>query len=262
MPQTTRPVRTRFGSRLMSREENLDSEQNSWVSATITNMPVEIEGQNFTGFFGANFDADRLRALSHAGRVEWLKFRFTLVFLTPFKKLVELDSGDCYVWLCVTNLLCGAVEALASFEFATNDPMTDFSGFVDKYFGPDWRLPLALDDFRPFRPATRPEDHLYKYFRCGLEHSLAIEWGGLRHREDGAVTPRRADGTSSYLFERTAVGNQRSLGIVPREFVDDFYTAVEKFFRAAATWKVGTRERESFNQRFDQVFLTCETPSP
>jgi hypothetical protein len=225
-------------------------------------MPIEIEGQNFTGFFGANFDADRLRALSHSGRVEWLKYRFNLILLTPFKRFVALDNNDCYVWLCVTNLLCGSIEALASFEFATNDPMTDFSSFVEKYFSPDWRQALNLDDFRPFRPAARPADHLYKYFRCGLEHSLAIEWGGLRHREDGAVTPVRGDGTSSYLFERTAVGNQRSLGIVPREFVDDFYAAVEKFFLTATTWNVGTQERESFNQRFEQVFLTCETPSP
>jgi len=61
---------------------------------------------------------------THAGRVEWLKYRFNLVLLTPFQQLVAFDNNDCYVWLCVTNLLCGAVEALASFEFATNNPMT------------------------------------------------------------------------------------------------------------------------------------------
>ena len=81
-------------------------------------MPIEIEGQTFSGFFGADFDANKLRALSYTGRVEWLRFRFNLVFLTPFTRLVALESGDCYVWLCVTNLLCGAVEALAAFEFS------------------------------------------------------------------------------------------------------------------------------------------------
>jgi hypothetical protein len=225
-------------------------------------MPVEIEGQHFTGFFGANFDADRLRALSHAGRVEWLKYRFNLVLLTPFKRFVALDNNDCYVWLCVTNLLCGAVEALASFEFATNDPMTDFSRFVEKYFRPDWRQQLNLHDLRPYRPATRSADHLYKYFRCGLEHSLAIEWGGLRHRDEGIVTRQRSDGTYSYLFERTARGNEQSLGIIPRELVDDFYAAVQKFFESAASWNMGTQEHNNFNLRFGQVFLTCETPSP
>ena len=224
-------------------------------------MPVEIEAQLFTGFFGREFDADKLRALSHAGRVEWLKFRFNLIFLVPFKELTALDSVDCYVWLCVTNLLCGAIESLASYEFA-GDTMTGFSRFVEKYFSPDWTEPLTLHDLRPYRPATRPAEHLYRYFRGGLEHSFAIEWGGLRHREDGAPLSRRRDGRRMYLFERKAVGNQNSLGIVPREFVDDFYKAIEQFFQTAASWNVGTQEHQQFNLRFEQVFLTCETPSP
>ena len=49
----------------------------------------------FTGFFGREFDANKLRALSHAGRVEWLKFRFNLIFLTPFRGLTGLDSDEC-----------------------------------------------------------------------------------------------------------------------------------------------------------------------
>ncbi len=216
-------------------------------------MPIEIEGQTFTGFFGAEFDANRLRALSHAGRVEWLRFRFNLVFLTPFTRLVGLESGDCYIWLCVTNLLCGAIEALTAFEFG-GLPMLCFSQFVEKYFIPDWKKPLKLEDLTPGRsPATTPAQHLYKYFRCGLEHSFAIEWGGLRHREGGAP---------SYLFERTAVGARTSLGIVPRELVDDFLTGVEKFFQTAAAWTPGSPEAERFSRRFEQVFLTCETPSP
>ncbi len=216
-------------------------------------MPIEIERQTFTGFFGADFDANKLRALSHVGRVEWLRFRFGLVFLTPFTKLIALESGDCYIWLCVTNLLCGAVEALAAFEFG-GLPMLRFSQFVEKYFSPDWKVALKLDDLIPAKsPATTPAHHFYKYFRCGLEHSFAIEWGGLRHRAEGAP---------SYLFERTALGAQKSLGIVPRELVADFLGAVEKFFEAAASWKPGTKEAEGFNLRFEQVFLTCEAPSP
>jgi len=163
-------------------------------------VPIKIEDQNFTGFFGPDFDANRLRALSHGGRVEWLRFRFNLIFVKPFKGLVALDSDDCYVWLCVVNLLCGAVEALAGFEFSDRDPMLRFSRFVEKYFKPDWKQPLKLYDLKSYRsPATQPAEHLYKYFRCGLEHSLAIEWGGLRHREDGAP---------SYLHERNVVGDQ------------------------------------------------------
>jgi len=56
----------------------LGSVQTRGRSDTTVAMSVEIEGQVFTGFFGANFDADRLRALTHNGRIEWLKFRFNL----------------------------------------------------------------------------------------------------------------------------------------------------------------------------------------
>jgi hypothetical protein len=106
-------------------------------SSTCAGRAIRIEGQDFTGFFGSGFDADKLRTLSHVGRVAWLRFRFSLVFMTPFNRLVALDTADCYVWLCVTNLLCGAVEALAAFEFA-GLPMLCFSQFVEKYFSPAW----------------------------------------------------------------------------------------------------------------------------
>jgi hypothetical protein len=149
--------------------------------------------------------------------------------------------------------LCGAVEALAAFEFA-GLPMDCFSQFVEKYFSRDWQIPLRLDDLTPGRsPAHTPAQHLYKYFRCGLEHSFAIEWGGLCHKETGAP---------GYLFERNAVGTRKSLGIVPRELVADFYEAMERFFQAATGWEADTQEGRRFNLRFEQVFLTCETPSP
>ena len=96
-------------------------------------MTIEIEGQSFTGFFGADFDANKLRALSYAGQVEWLRYRFSLIFLTPFQSFMALDNGNCFVWLCAMNLICGAVEALASFEFAGGG-MVPFSTFVEKYF--------------------------------------------------------------------------------------------------------------------------------
>ncbi len=147
-------------------------------------MWTEIQGMRFLGF--AAFDKDNLPKLDYAGRVKWLKHRIELVFLTPFEKFVELEN-HCYVWLCVTSLLCSAVEALADFEF-DGTGMERFSQFVEKYFGPEFRSrTLRLDDPRPGRNrAVTPAEHLYKYFRCGLAHSFCIEWGGLRHREDGA----------------------------------------------------------------------------
>jgi hypothetical protein len=160
------------------------------------------------------------------------------------------------------NLLCSAIEALASYEFGGGDSMTQFSRFVEKYFSPDWMEPLALHDLRPYRPVVKSADHLYRYFRGGIEHSFAIEWGGLRHREDGAPMRRRGNGEPSYLFERLATGNQNSLGIVPREFVADFYQAMDRFFASATRWDDADPERTHFNARFENIFLTCETPAP
>jgi hypothetical protein len=91
-------------------------------------MPTEIEGMKFTGF--ARLDMENLVKLDYPGRVKWLKYRFGLIFLTPFRKFVELDGADCYVWLCVVSLLCTAVEALADFEF-DGSGMQRFSRFVE-----------------------------------------------------------------------------------------------------------------------------------
>jgi hypothetical protein len=64
------------------------------------------------------------------------------------------------------------------------------------------------------------------------------------------------------LLNATPWINQKSLGIGPRELVDDFLGASEKFFQAASSWNPGTQEHNCFNQRLGEVFLTCETPNP
>src|ERR1700691_2734783 len=76
-----------------------------------------------------------------------------------------------------------------------------FLTFCGEILQSRWNYPLTLQALRPYRPAARPAEHLYRYFRGGIEHSFAIEWGGLRHREDGAPLSRRRDGTRMYLFE-------------------------------------------------------------
>jgi hypothetical protein len=129
-------------------------------------MPFEIQGMNFTGF--ARIDMDKLIQLDYAGRVNWLKHRFELVFLTPFRRLVALDGPDCYIWLCAVSLLCTAVEALADFEFAGRG-VQRFSAFIEKYLSSDFKSAgLHLDDPRPdkWQVAATPAQHLYKYFRC------------------------------------------------------------------------------------------------
>lgn len=198
-------------------------------------------------------DLDKLVQLDYVGRVNWLRHRFELVFLTPFRKFVALDGQDCYVWLCATSLLCTAVEALADFEF-TGSGVQKFSAFTEKYFSEDFKSAgLELDDPKPdkWQTAATPAQHLYKYFRCGLAHSFCIEWGGVLHREDGA---------ESYLFARNPVGNLKSLGIVPRELVSDFLRAVEKFFDSALSWQPGIPEAQNFTRQFEEVFLICGRP--
>jgi hypothetical protein len=46
---------------------------------------MQIQGLEFSGFPGR--DSANLRRLDYDGRVAWFKFRFELVFLTPFTRL-------------------------------------------------------------------------------------------------------------------------------------------------------------------------------
>jgi len=215
-------------------------------------MPIEIAGLEFTGFPGR--DSANLRALDYTQRVRWLRYRFELVFLTPFQELRKLECPDCYIWLCVVNLLCAAVEALSKFEFTGTD-RDCFVQFVEKYFSADFRQArLNLYDPRPQRRAgaVTPAQHLYKYFRSGLAHSFCIEWGGILHHEDGAP---------SYLFEaNTGLGAEKSLGIVPRELVIDFLNAVDVFFRGLQASNAADPIALRFTQRFEEVFLAKAGP--
>jgi hypothetical protein len=173
--------------------------------------------------------------------------------MAAFDRLVALEN-DSYVWLCAVNLLTSAIEALASFESSDRDGMTRFSRFVERYFGPDFRRQMNLDD--PFRggrpPAITPGDHLYRYFRSGLAHSFCIEWGGLLHAEEG---------THRYLFEnRLGPDDEAGLGIAPRELVADFRGAVDRYFAALQARQPAEPEYVQFNARFVSVFCNKMRP--
>lgn len=211
-------------------------------------MPIQIEGMRFTGFPG--FDAQNLRRLTYDGRVQWLDYRMNLVFLKPFSAIIKKEK-TVYVWLCVLNLMCSAIEALASFEFDGNGK-EKFRKFVQRHFKRRWKTAkLKLHDPTLGRqPVTCPADHFYKFFRCGLAHSFCIEWGGILHREDGAL---------SYLFEaRTGAPGLNSLGIVPRELADDFLNALNKFFVGLRSGGRRGPRRKIFDRRFEQVFMQKE----
>lgn len=113
---------------------------------------------------------------------------------------------------------------------------------------------LELDDPRHGRQnelARTPTDHFYKFFRSGLAHSFCIDWGGIQHREE---LPNLSPG---YLFQTTqGAGGEHGLGIVPREFVQDFENACDRILNSFETAGPGTEVREAFEQAFARVFLT------
>jgi hypothetical protein len=212
-------------------------------------MAIEIGGVLFQGMPG--LDKDNLSKLDHVGRVLWLKYRFDTFFIDPFRKFVALDGQGTYIWLCAVNLLCTAVEALASFELnlGRGNGMQEFAQFVEGHFPAFGAVPFELDEpALKGNPARRPAEHLYRYFRNGLAHGFCIEWGGLLHREDGAP---------DYLSTRNPLGTLKSLVIAPRDLIAEFEIAICDFFSKAASWPIGSSEYACFNERFESVFMIC-----
>jgi hypothetical protein len=216
---------------------------------------VVIEGMEFSGFPGR--DADLLRLLSYAGRVAWFRHRFGLVFLTPFRQLVALEAPDCYIWLCVMNLAGSAIEALANLCVPRGRDHEKMDVFLNCYFEGLRENALRLDDPRPERgvEARTAAAHFYKYFRSGLAHTFCIEWVGLQHREE---VDRPVEG---YLFATTqGPAHQHGVGVIPKDFVQDFERACGAAFDAFADAPDGDALRASFDRAFNRVFLLKNRP--
>lgn len=133
---------------------------------------MQIQGLEFSGFPGR--DAENLRRLDYRGRVEWFRFRFELVFRTPFRRLVATEGPDCYVWLCLMELLGAAISSLANLTTRHGNDHAKFTAFLRRYLPTFDNAQLQLDDLsggRPNERATTPGDHLYKFFRNGLAHT-------------------------------------------------------------------------------------------
>jgi hypothetical protein len=214
-------------------------------------MVMMIQGLVFSGFPGR--DAENLRRLDYAGRVEWFRHRFDLVFMTPFRRLVELEGPDCYVWLCIMTLCGAAIHALANLAIGRGSDPEKFSAFLNTYLPTFAHADFELNDSRAGRPnevARTPAEHFYKFFRNGLAHSFCIDWGGIQHREE---LPNIGQ---DYLFQTTqGFQGEHGLGIVPREFVQDFEGACERLLIAFATALPGDELREAFDRTFSRVFL-------
>jgi hypothetical protein len=211
-------------------------------------MPLVINNTEFSGFPGN--DSQHLQRLNYRERVQWLHYRFQLVFLEPFRTLLGAEAEGTYVWLCVTSLACTAIQALSNFEFQGSD-QDKFTRFVEEHFqtGTFSRFAERLDDPRPGRDiAQSAAEHLYKYFRNGLAHSFCIEWGGLQHREEIAIGPE-------YLFRAETGPGMFSLGVVPREFFVDFLASVDAYFHTLAGRDDAAPQTHNFNRCFERTFL-------
>jgi hypothetical protein len=212
---------------------------------------MQIQGMEFSGFPGRDFD--NLRRLDYAGRVEWLRFRFNLVFLTPFRRLLALEEPECYVWLCVMELSGAAIQALANLAIGNGSDHAKFTSFLNAYMPTFANANLQLDDPRGGRPneiASTPADHFYKFFRSGLAHTFCIDWGGIQHREE---IPNLGP---EYLFSTTqGFRGEHGLGIIPREFVVDFDDACERVLTVFSTAEPGSQIRDGFERTFERVFL-------
>jgi hypothetical protein len=210
-----------------------------------------IEGMEFSGF--PRRDLAHLQRLGYAGRVVWFRFRFELVFLTPFRRLVALDSADCYIWLCVMDLAGSAIQALARLCIGEGPGHRQVASFLDEYLPEFRRVALNLDDPRPDRngdAAISPAQHFYKFFRSGLAHTFCIDWGGLQHREE---LPGLG---ASYLFATTqGFAGEHGLGIVPREFVGAFEQGCLSALNALQNAQDGEPLRLSFERTFNRVFM-------
>lgn len=215
---------------------------------------MQIQGLNFTGFPGR--DATSLRQLDYHGRVAWFRYRFDLVFARPLQRFVALESPECYVWLCVMNLVGSAVSSLADFAERGTDP-DKFTHFVSRYMPTFAQADLLLHDPTTSggSQAVTAAEHFYRFFRNGLAHDFCIQWGGLQHREETGTHGH------NYLFEADqGVNGEHGLGIVPREFIADFTSACLTFITDLEQAVPGGATQRAFDRTFKRVYLRKTRP--
>lgn len=210
---------------------------------------IKIGRHTFTGFHGG--DWQNLVNLNYTERVIWLKFRFKKVCLRPLNTLLRAEK-DAFIWLAVFDFTCSAVSGLASFEFGTwqNGEKTsrdgdEFRSFVRAHFKKLTARGLQFD-----RPKGNHHDDpvsvLWKYFRCGISHGLAVRWGSIDY--------------NAHYIDRSGPGDRKFMVIDPKQYVKDFKAACDDFFEKAATWG-GTPKEHIFQTHFKNAFLLKGDPS-
>ena len=199
-------------------------------------MP-EIEGTDFSLFW--DVDRERLKGLSFPGRSEWLKLRVQETLLKPLDALVAVEKTT-FVWLAITELLCAGIESLGGF-YGRNRTKSDpepFCRFVHAFMSADFSKQAKNTQGKNWTYC----EHLQKYFRSGLDHGFAIEWGGIWHSGE--------DGTTGYL---RAAGDGKGIAIDPRILLDDFRQAVDKYFAQLCQEGENSTVGKDFQNRFENL---------
>jgi hypothetical protein len=201
---------------------------------------VEIQGTEFSLWW--DVDRAKLKGLSFDGRVEWLRKRIDEVLFKPLA-VMEKAEHETRVWLAVTELICGGIEAIAGFYGTGHHGPTHrrpnlFCHFVSDFMDKDFSK-TALNAKGQSQTYCR---HLQDYFRGGLDHGFSIEWGGLWH--DGE------DGTVGYLRK---AGDGNGIAVDPRMLLNDFRQAIHAYFVKLATDGANSTIGNNFQKRFTAI---------
>lgn len=193
-------------------------------------MPIKIEGTEFELFW--DVDRDRLKGLSFTGRTEWLEQRVSESLLKPLNALSAVESTTS-VSLAITELICAGIQSLASFY------RKRFCDFVRAFMDQDFSTKQAKNiDGKDWTYC----DHLRMYFRNGLDHGFAIEWGGLWLSGE--------DGTVGYL---RSARNGEGIAIDFRMLLSDFRHAVDKYFALLRREGESSTIGKNFQNRFENL---------
>jgi hypothetical protein len=206
------------------------------VAASIGELVPQIENEEFTLFW--DLDRDKLAAVSFLGRAAWLRARITMVLLVPLDAL-EKAGGSASSWLATTELVCAGIVALGQFYGGgKNGRNTPFCRFVDAFMHGDFSK-RALDHNGNARSYC---EHLQQYFRNGLDHGFAVEWGRLWMANEPDA--------SGYLRPNPSGDG---IAVCPQMLLEDFREAVDKYFARLLREGENSLMGRSFGERFENI---------
>jgi len=187
--------------------------------------------------FWVDYDRRKLGALTDGQRIEYFRRRTNLVALRPFRDLlrgIRPESRRSSTVLCLGTCVCCAIEAIGRFHAGKvkEDGGACFRAFVHDFMSPSYSRLLGSSTY---------SSHLWKYFRNGLAHGLAITRGGL-------------EASSRYLRRRKRGGVQQ-LVIDPERLQSDLEAAVAKFIAALKTSPDRAQRMERFNRVFEALWV-------